>query len=288
MTWPFLGIASAALLGLYDIFRKAAVDRNAVLPVLWLSTVFSALPFLALLLLGRVDAPDTRTALLLAVKAAIVATSWVLEFFALKHLPLSVAAPIRATQPLFTLLGAVLVFGEQLNAGRWTGVILTLLACGWFTIAGAGSGGFRRPGRHILYAIGATAAGATSSLYDKYLLSTLRLEPLTVQTWYTIFIVALLGLVLALLWHPRRHATTPFAWRWSIPCIGLALAASDALYFQALAQPGSLIAILAAIRRANVIIPFLYAALLLRESSIAPRALALAGILAGAFLMILS
>lgn len=289
MNWILLGLLSAALLGLYDIFRKSALTTNAVLPVLWISTLFSALPFALLAATGHVTIPgDHIVLLLIALKSLIVATSWVLEFFALKHLPLTVAAPIRATQPFFTLLGAVLIFGEQLTPGRWAGIGLTLLGCLALSLGPGARPRIRLPGRHTLFAIAATLIGAISSLYDKHLLTTRQLDPLLVQTWYTFGIVLLLLPVLAILWYPQRRTSTPFHWHPAIPLVGLTLAASDFLYFTALAQPASLIALLAAIRRANVIIPFLYAALLLQEQQIHHRTLALLGILAGAILMILS
>ena len=44
--WLLLAFLSAALLGFYDAFKKQALKDNAVLPVLFLNTVFSSLIFL--------------------------------------------------------------------------------------------------------------------------------------------------------------------------------------------------------------------------------------------------
>ena len=43
--WLLLAFLSAALLGFYDAFKKQALKDNAVLPVLFLNTVFSSLIF---------------------------------------------------------------------------------------------------------------------------------------------------------------------------------------------------------------------------------------------------
>ena len=43
--WLLLAFISAALLGLYDTSKKAALENNAVLPVLLLNTLFSTLIF---------------------------------------------------------------------------------------------------------------------------------------------------------------------------------------------------------------------------------------------------
>jgi len=46
------------------------------------------------------------------IKAVIVLSSWISGYFALKHLPLTITGPIKASQPVLTLLGAMLLFGE--------------------------------------------------------------------------------------------------------------------------------------------------------------------------------
>ena len=43
--WLLLAFVSAALLGFYDTSKKAALENNAVLPVLLLNTFFSTLIF---------------------------------------------------------------------------------------------------------------------------------------------------------------------------------------------------------------------------------------------------
>ena len=55
--WLLLAFLSAALLGFYDVFKKQSLRDNAVLPVLFLNTIFSSLIFLPFILLS-VYAPD--------------------------------------------------------------------------------------------------------------------------------------------------------------------------------------------------------------------------------------
>ena len=44
--WLALAFLSAALLGLYDVSKKQALRGNAVIPVLFLNTLFSSCIFL--------------------------------------------------------------------------------------------------------------------------------------------------------------------------------------------------------------------------------------------------
>ena len=50
--WLILAFLSAALLGFYDSFKKKALQGNAVIPVLFLNTVFSSLIFAPFIVLS--------------------------------------------------------------------------------------------------------------------------------------------------------------------------------------------------------------------------------------------
>ena len=50
--WLILAFLSAALLGCYDSFKKAALRDNAVVPVLFFNTLFCSLIFLPLIILS--------------------------------------------------------------------------------------------------------------------------------------------------------------------------------------------------------------------------------------------
>ena len=138
--WLTLAFASAALLGLYDAAKKKALTENAVLPVLLLNTFFSTLIFLPTILAAEcgwrwfdgtvlASEPGTCSAhALVLLKSVIVLTSWVFGYFGIKHLPITIVGPINATRPVMVLIGAMLVFGERLNACQWIGVGLALLS----------------------------------------------------------------------------------------------------------------------------------------------------------------
>ena len=58
------------------------------------------------------------------VKTLIVSASWICSYFAVKHLSVSLAAPIRATAPMWTLFGAVLFLGERLSSLELLGIAI--------------------------------------------------------------------------------------------------------------------------------------------------------------------
>src|SRR3712207_6675676 len=50
--WLLLAFLSATLLGFYDVFKKYSLRDNAVLPVLFLNTLFSSFIFIPFILLS--------------------------------------------------------------------------------------------------------------------------------------------------------------------------------------------------------------------------------------------
>ena len=52
MAWLLLAFMSAALLGCYDSLKKEALKSNAVIPVLFLNTLFSSFIFLPFIVLS--------------------------------------------------------------------------------------------------------------------------------------------------------------------------------------------------------------------------------------------
>ncbi len=297
MMWLILGLISAVFLGLYDVCRKVSLQNNAVLPVLFLATVSTAAPFAVLTALSPWLGPEAmgrayvasvslRVHGLLLLKALIVSSSWVCAYFAYKHLPITLGAPIRAAQPVLTVVGAILIFSEKFPFLGWCGIMTALGSYFALSLVGQKEGvRFIRNGWIGLLLLG-TILGAVSSLYDKYLLC--RYAPMVVQAYFSLYLVAILGPVFALGWWPRRHRHTPFQWRWTIPAIGILLALADFCYFNALALPGSLIALLSVVRRSNVVISFGLGALIFKEKNIWQKALALTGIVVGILLIGLS
>ena len=218
--WLSLAFVSAALLGFYDAAKKRALTDNAVLPVLLLNTLFSSLLFLPAILSAEfglgwfddtlLDMPtgDAGAHGLVLLKSAIVLTSWAFGYFGMKHLPLTIVGPINATRPVLVLLGALLIFGERLNASQWTGVLLALVS---LFLLGRSS---RREGvdfthnRWIFCIAAAALTGAASGLYDKYIMT--RLDPVFVQGWYLFYQFLMMAVVVGILW-PRAGIRPPSA-----------------------------------------------------------------------------
>lgn len=293
--WVILGLVSAFFLGFYDVAKKWSLNNNAVIPVLFFATL-SGMTLFAPFLLASTFAPDFSSSqawfiakqtpvahLHFFLKAVIVGTSWISAYFALKHLPITIVAPIRASSPLWTLIGAVLLFHEQFTILQWSGMAITLGFYYIFALVGKKEGIHFATNRWIYLIILATIIGAGSSLYDKFLIA--RYDRLAVQAWFSVYLVVFYLPVLLFLWYPGRKKTTPFQWRYSIILIGVFLIVADFAYFFALSYTDSLIAIISSLRRSSVIIAFFVGALIFKDKNLKAKWYALLGILLGIFLI---
>ena len=295
--WLLLAFLSAVLLGFYDAFKKESLRDNAVLPVLFLNTVFSSLVFVPFILLAF-WAPDmlqgTPFAMPVAgweahkyilLKSFIVLSSWVFGYFGMKHLPLTIVGPINATRPVMVLLGALLFFGERLNLYQWIGVLLAVLSFFMLSRSGRKEGIDFKHNKWIFFIVLAAVTRAISGLYDKYLMT--FLDPMLVQSWYNLYQVCIMGPVLLLLWYPRRKTSTPFRWEWTIVGISLFLCAADFAYFYALSYEDSMISIVSMVRRGSVVVSFLFGALFFHEKNLRSKAVDLLLVLIGMFFLYL-
>lgn len=295
--WLIFAFMSAALLGFYDSFKKKALNGNAVIPVLFLNTLFSSLIFLPFILLSLttiipedsgyyVPQAGWEVHKYVLLKSCIVLSSWVLGYFGMKHLPLTIVGPINATRPVMVLVGAFIVFGERLNLWQWAGVMLAIVSFFMLSRSGKKEGIDFKHDHWIWMIVGAAVLGAVSGLYDKYLMAMpleggVGLNRMLVQSWYNIYQCFMMGAMLLLLWYPHRTSTTPFRWDWGIICVSIFLSAADFIYFYSLSLPGAMISIVSMIRRGSVIVSFLFGAVAFHEKNLRSKVVDLALVLLG-------
>ena len=288
---------SAAFLGIYDSLKKKALKDNAVIPILFLNTLFSSLIFLPFILLsGMTDMLDGsifhvasggwEVHKFIVLKALIVLSSWILGYFGMKHLPLTIVGPINATRPVMVLVGALLFFGERLNVWQWVGVSLAVVSFLLLSRSGKKEGIDFKHDHWIYMIVGAAALGAVSGLYDKYLMAPVGqggvgLDRMMVQSWYNIYQCFMMLVMLLLLWWPKHNQTTPFHWDWAIIGVSVFLSTADFMYFYSLSLPEAMSSIVSMVRRGSVIVSFLCGAMFFREKNLKAKAVDLVLVLLG-------
>jgi len=271
--WWMLAFVSAALLGGYDSFKKISLKDNAVIPVLFLNTLISAVIFSPFLFTSGFGSWEVQRLIIL--KSLVVLSSWMAGYFAMKHLPLTIVGPVNSTRPVLVLIGAVLIFGERLNLYQAIGVALAIIALFLLGRSGRREGIDFKTDKWVFCLILAVLLGAASGLYDKYLMSPdgAGLDKLQVLSWYTLYQALMMAVVTLVLWMPHRASTTPFRWKWSIPLISIFLCGADYVYMKALSDPDALIAVVSMIRRGSVLVSFAIGAFFLKEKNLRSKAL---------------
>lgn len=296
--WLYFGIASALFLGVYDIFKKISVNQNAVPQVLFYSTCFGALLTFPVFLLSGIipetmmniglyaDTPTFEIHLFIIAKTLLVSISWISAYFALKHLPISIVSPIRASAPLWTLIGAVLILDETLKPLHWLGISITFVSYYLFSVIGKWEGIAFTKNRSMTLVFIATFTGALSALYDKFLLHRIAIPPITLQVWFSFYLVLSTFIFWRLIQKFRPSTSSRFEWRHSIALIGIFLIIADYLYFRALSHPDALIAVLSVVRRSAVVVSFVFGGLLFKEKNKRYKAIPLFGVLFGISLLV--
>jgi drug/metabolite transporter (DMT)-like permease len=282
--WLLFAFLSALLLGCYDVFKKRSLINNAVIPVLLLNTFICALIFAPSIVgsqLGVIKPCDLlyipmgrlSDYLYVTVKALIVLSSWICGYYSIKHLPLTIVGPINATRPVLVLVGAMLIYGERLNLWQWVGVLLAIISFYLLSRSSKQEGIKFQENKWVGLLLLAALLGASSGLYDKFLLQPvdqggLGLQALFVQGWYNIFQFVIMLLIAYLIWWKKRHYTTKFVWRWEIVCISLFLTLADMAYFYALNDSDAMISVVSMVRRGSVIISFAFGYFLFKEKNV--------------------
>lgn len=294
--WILFGIFSSLFLGFHEIFKKVSLNQNAVLPVLLFGSVASAAIFIPFLAMARLMPEFSHHAgifihesgfsahIMFLLKSVIVSFAWLFGYFSVKHLPVTLLAPLNASGPVWTLLGAMIIYGEKMNGLQWTGVAISLAFYYILSFGGNSQPGMAKDKKWLFFAFLSILFNSASALLDKYLVR--QYDRIAMQAWFSIYTTLIFLIILFIMWYPGRHSSTPFTWRWAIPLIGIVLVAADFFYFKALSYEHSLVSVLIIVRRASAVIVFAAGAFYFRETSLRRRGIVLAGILAGVALVV--
>lgn len=277
--WLWLSVLSACLLGVYDVAKKKALQRNSVLWVLFGATFLSAI-FLS----PTLSAGPLRDHLMLIVKAFLVSSSWISGLAALNYIPITTASPIKATRPVIVVLFSILLFGERLNLWQWGGVALVFTALFLLSRSSKSEGIDFSSNKGIMLMVVSVITGSASALYDKYLL--LTIEPSFLQSWSNVYISAVLALCIFIKNISDKENREKFHWDWTIILIAALITISDRAYFFAVNEDDALLSVISLIRRGSVAITFALGAVVFKERNIRSKAVSLGIMLVGIALLI--
>ena len=283
MQWVYLSLVSALLLGFYDIFKKKTVVDNAIIPVLFYSTMISGLLFLPFVIASYwhpaafsggflktlfVEPLTARQHLLVLGKTALILVSWMFSYSAMKHLPITVVGPVNQLRPAISLVLLFAIFQERLSWLQWVGVVLALVSFYLMNQSGKLEGIRFKSNKWVYMLLGSAVLVALSGVYDKFLLSKEVISPATIQAWYTIYDFLMMSVMFFLIWYPKRKEQV-FEWRWGIVAMAVFVTIADVIYLTGLRQEAAVVVLIPLILYGvRLVVSFLYGAMFFKEKNI--------------------
>lgn len=296
--WLWAAVGSAILLGFYDVFKKDASSHNGVLHILLHATALSTLflmPFILSSLFGwgigngtvfEMQRGTAHEHLLVFVKAMIVSVSWITGLMGLKNLPITTAGTIKASRPVFVLLGSILIFGERLNLWQWVAIIIAMFALWLLGYTSKKEGVDFARNKWIFCMWVAVFTGVISALMDKQLMASMK--PMFVQSWCNFYIVLIMAVIVLAGRFGHSKYYQPYHHDWAVWLIAIFITASDFLYFLSLSSPGSMLSVVSMLRRSSVIITFICGALFFKEKNLRSKGIAMLILLGAMAILVFS
>ncbi len=298
--WIYYGLATAVFLSFNNILKKYSLKDNAVFPLL-LITNLCALGILSpIFILSKYSSSLAQTLqlhipslsfidhLLISIKSLLMTCSWILAYYALKHLPLTIVSPIRSAGPFFTVIGALTIYHETPNEYQWLGFVIILFSMLLYANIGKKEGINFKQNKWIWGIALATILGSTSGLYDKFLIQSKGYEAQTIQWWFFFYVVIFMSAITALVYLPNREKYGKFKFHWTLPFIGLFMVLADFTYFRGLQEQGTMIMLMSAIKRSQIIFTVIIGGIIFNEKNKRKKLIPLSGIILGVLLLVLS
>ena len=292
--WIAYGLGAGVMLGLYDVWTKKAMKGNAVIPVVMWSSLFGALVWVPTLFSGALPIHidpfglSLREHALLLPKGIAMTASWVLAYYAVRELPISIAGAVRASGPLWTLAGGFVMFRELLTPMQFLGLMITVLSYYVLSVVGRKEGIVVFRNTAVLLMLSATVLSAVTTVYDKYLVVQLQLPVLEIQA-HSAFQRCALSALLFVPYMLRRGGGLGLGltWSWAVPLVGVSWVLAELIYFHALMDPQAMVSLLSVLRRTSLIVAFLLSALLFREANLWQKTLMILVLIVGMAVLIL-
>ncbi|MFT4326435.1 MAG: EamA family transporter [Candidatus Woesearchaeota archaeon] len=267
MNWVFLVLASAFFLAFRTILTKKISTNHSALPVLFYISLLSTLSIVFFHTNMFFSFPLHLYGLII-IKAFVISIAWISIFEVLKHVDVSIVAPLKNMSPLFLLVLSMLFLGERVSAINYAGIFLVVFSS--YALELQSFRNFLEPlrffkSRYFILIIISLIGNSISAVLDKVLLQTLDyltvmfIFYLSISCWFLFFLCI------------RKEISSLSIFRQShtrILIIALTFFAlvSDFFYFMAVAIPGTFIILIMPLRRLDSLISTILGGRIFKES----------------------
>lgn len=284
--WFWLTLISGLIFGFYDITKKTALGKSALLNVLFMHS-FLCFVLVSFELPHALDVSYQNMALFIF-KALCIFFSWILSFIALRNMPISVFTPFATLTPVFSIILGFFILGERMGVLQWSGIIVILTAFYFIGKADRSDTDKSNPVitdsekradiKNIIYVAVSCFLGAASAIADKIALKTTT--PGIMQFWFY-FYLTLCYLASYAYKKLKKENTVIFRFNRDIILISVFLVASDWLYFAALKIPNGQVSIVLPLRRVSVLVSTIYGGIIFKEKNLRTKFIYLCLVIVG-------
>ncbi len=293
MIWILLTLVYGLLKGGREISKKKAMYRNSVMEVLLIYTLIGFL----------IVTPRAPSAMglapyqygLILIKSFSIFLAWIMGFYALKHLPVSLYGVLDLSRVLLGTLMGVIVLHEVL---LWNQVLgLALVAFGLLALKfkffgkketedsapsskEPSSEGSRT--KFVLLAFGSCILNSVSGLLDKILMKDINSSQM--QFWYMFFLLFLYILYVLVTRTKISKSAFKNGWIW---LMAIMFVIGDASLFIANADPESRVTVMTVVKQSACFVTILGGKFVFHEKGIAYRLFCASIIFTGIILCVL-
>ncbi len=278
--WVWLVLLYGVLMGVREIVKKKALEKNSTIEVLFMYTFLSVV--MVLPSAGTAMGAEPRFYFYIALKSFVIFLAWMFSFRAIKRMPISLYGVLDLSRVLFATMLGVAVLQEALGFFQVVGLILVsagllLLKYRPGSMRGGASMGEAVEIRYVVMAFASCLLNAVSGLLDKILMRDITSTQL--QFWYLLFLT-LFYLLFILISRSPVNWRRAFGNRW-VWLLSLLIVVADRALFVANGMEGSRITVMTLLKQAGCVVTILAGRFLFREKNTTHKLVCAAVIIAG-------
>ncbi|PLW80689.1 hypothetical protein C0585_01215 [Candidatus Woesearchaeota archaeon] len=292
MDWLILAIISAFLLAFEQILQKNVLEKEHSLEFTISMFGFISLILVPNFLFMDYSAINSLSFALIGIRSILIASGFLMFTKALRHLDLSVSAPISNLSSVIVLILSFLFLGDRLSLGQLLGVFLIIF--GTYSLQLNRKHSFFEPlkvfykSKYFHYSLLSISFFGVSAILTKYLFIISNVRPFDylhlsflIGFLFLLFCYRFTGYPYKLILKDARKAGL------IIPLISLFEIGSMFVYLTAVAIPGAMIALIIPIRRLSTLLDVIIGGRLLHETNLLSKTVSTTIILLGVFVLVL-
>ena len=287
MRWVFLVLLYGVAKGIRDAVKKKALRQNTVMEILFVYTFLAFLFCIPEAPKAFTDFPP-KYYILIAFKSFVIFIAWILSFYAIDHVPISIYGVLDLSRIIFSTLFGIIVLDEQVTVFSTLGFFFVLAGLVilqlYPVIKQKHSGSLdtyedeRVNKRFLAMILVSCLLNAVSGCLDK--VYTKEINSSQLQFWYMLYLVIFYGLYFLVKKLKISSTVWKNGWIW---LLSILFYVADRALFIANEDPSSKLMIMTLIKQSACIVSILAGKFIFKEKHIGYKLFCAGVVLLGIF-----